>query len=87
MIEKFHELLANPIENAATNLEDAERQRMKMINILIHNYLDTHMQQAHQVGFLTGLKTYQTYLIKLEFDRTKKAEYSKLRDNLRLFLE
>ena len=69
------------------NEADYAKLKEKMMNILILNYIDSHHQPAHQVGFLTGLKTYQTYMLKLQFDMKNKREYQKVRENLRALLE
>jgi hypothetical protein len=57
-----------------------------MLTVLVMNYIDNHLQLPHQVGFLTGNKTYTTYLLKLDFNKDNKRDYGKLKDNLKDFL-
>ena len=97
-MEKFRELLSAPKQpedgefvsaEQAKEAKEAERMREKMLNLLISNYVDTHVQVPHSVGFLTGLKTYQTYLLKITIDRVtgNKREYAILRDNIKGILD
>ena len=54
-----------------------------MINYLILNYVQQHLSLPHQVGFLTGHRTYSTYNIRLEFTVPQgKRDYSILREDL-----
>lgn len=47
------------------NPADHEKIRERMINNLILNYLDTHHQAPQPSGFLSGNKTYQTYMVSI----------------------
>jgi len=40
------------------------------------------MPASHQVGFLSGLKTYGTYKFRIEFNRDAKREYNQVKDEL-----
>jgi hypothetical protein len=41
---------------------------------------------THQVGFLSGLKTYGTYNIRVEFQKEAKREYNQIKDDLQNLL-
>lgn len=60
-----------------------------MLTLLISNYVDQHVQVPTSVGFLTGLKTYQTYMVKVNMNRSKgnKRDYNRYKDGLRDILE
>ena len=58
-----------------------------MLDLLILNYVESHLQIPHQIGFLTGLKTYQTYNLRIEFDQKLKKEYSSVREQLAEYLK
>jgi hypothetical protein len=58
-----------------------------MLDLLILNYVESHLQVPHQIGFLTGLKTYQTYNLRIEFDPKLKKEYSSVREQLADYLK
>lgn len=56
----------------------------KMLSVLLLNYIDTHHQGVHQVGFLTGHKTYKTYLLKISYeDQKNKRQYMRVKDGLK----
>jgi hypothetical protein len=38
------------------------------------------VQTPHQIGFITGLKTYQTFSIRIDFDPKYKKEYTNVRE-------
>ncbi len=59
-----------------------EEVRQKMVDFLILNYVESKLHAPHQIGFLTGLKTYQTYSLRIDFDPKLKKEYSQLREQL-----
>ena len=58
-----------------------------MIDFLILNYVESKLHAPHQVGFLTGLKTYQTYSLRIDFDPKLKKEYSQLREQMGEYLK
>jgi len=64
-----------------------EEARQKIIDVLILNYVESHLHAPHHIGFLTGLKTYQTYSIRIDFDPKLKREYSQLREQLGDYLK
>ena len=57
-----------------------------MIDFLILNYIQQHMPASHQVGFLSGLKTYGTYNIRVEFNKDAKREYKQAQDEIQELL-
>ena len=57
-----------------------------MVDFLILNYIQQNMPVSHQVGFLSGLKTYGTYKFRIEFNRDAKREYNQVKDDLQELL-
>jgi hypothetical protein len=53
------------LDNFKKALNEAGDSQEKLLNYLILNYVDQHLQVAHKLGFLTGLKTYTTYKLKI----------------------
>ncbi len=58
------------LDNFKKALNEAGDNQEKLLNYLILNYVDQHLQVAHKLGFLTGLKTYTTYKLRLIFDKS-----------------
>ena len=78
--------LIDQFRETYTSCED-EESRQRMLDLLILNYVESHLQIPHQIGFLTGLKTYQTYNLRIEFDPKLKKEYSSVREQLAEYLK
>ena len=53
-----------------------------MVDFLILNYIQQNMPVSHQVGFLSGLKTYGTYKFRIEFNKDAKREYNQVKDEV-----
>jgi len=77
------------IDGFRESIKDAkdEEIRQRMIDFLILNYVESKLHAPHQVGFLTGLKTYQTYSLRIDFDPKLKKEYSQLREQMGEYLK
>ncbi len=58
-----------------------------MVNLLILNYVDHHSQAPQQVGYLSGNKTYQTYLLQVAFDRANKRDYNRFKDEIKYYFD
>ncbi len=71
--------------NPDESLTDEQHAALKdkMLTVLLLNYIDTHHQGVQQLGFLTGNKTYKTYLLKMTHDHSNKRGYQKAREELR----
>lgn len=57
-----------------------------MIDFLILNYIQQNMPTVNQVGFLSGLKTYGTYNIRIEYQKEAKREYNQVKDEVQALL-
>jgi len=65
------------IDKFQSTFESAdEAERKKYLDLLILHYAESHIHTPHQIGFLTGLKTYSTYSIRVEFNPQLKKEYA-----------